>query len=104
VDKKKFERELLPRRWVQAAEEEGAGEMVFRPAEHSLPPARGRLSLELREDGGLTERQPGPADAPEEAEGSWELRDDELVLRRGGGPERRLRLRALERDRLVVER
>jgi hypothetical protein len=104
VPQRRFDRKLLHRRWVHAGEEEGEGEMVFRPAEHPLPPARGRVSLELREDGALVERQPGPVDAPEESRGAWDLERDELVLRREGTPERRLRLRALERDRLVVER
>jgi hypothetical protein len=104
VTERGFDRKLLHRRWVHAGEEDIEGEMVFRPAEHPLPPARGRVSLELREDGTLIERQPGPTDAPAEAQGAWRLEGDELVLEPENLPSRRLPLRALERERLVLGR
>jgi hypothetical protein len=99
-----FERKLLHRRWVHAGEEDREGEMVFRPAEYGLPPARGRVSLELREDGTLIERQPGATDAPREAKGAWRLEESELVLEPEDAPSRRLALRALEREKLVLAR
>jgi hypothetical protein len=104
VPERSFDRKLLHRRWVHAGEEEGEGEMVFRPAEHPLPPARGRVSLELREDGTLIERQPGATDAPREAKGAWRLEEGELVLEPEDAPTRRLGLRALEREKLVLAR
>jgi hypothetical protein len=98
------DRKLLQRRWVHAQEEDTDGEMVFRPAEEELPPARGRLSLELRADGTMIERQPGPGDLPEEAAGSWELLDDDVLSwKPEDRPERRLKIRALEERRLVLE-
>jgi hypothetical protein len=104
VPERRFDRKLLHRRWVHAGEEEGEGEMVFRPAEHPLPPARGRVSLELREDGTLIECQPGATDAPREAKGAWRLEEGELVLEPEDAPSRRLALRALEREKLVLAR
>ena len=96
------EREAVLGHWVRAPEEEGARAQVFRPASHPLPPARGRYGFELREDGGLVERGPGPVDAPVESTGTWELRGDALVLRGAGGV-RVLRVAAAEPDRLLVE-
>ncbi len=96
------ERGAIVGRWVHAHEEDEAGAQVFRPASHPLPPARGRQGFELRQDGGLVERHPGPVDVPVESSGSWELRGDELVLRGEGGV-RVLRITAAEPDRLVVE-
>jgi hypothetical protein len=77
-------RDLLPGRWVHAHEEDTDTEMVFRPAEFTLPPSRGRLSFEFRPDGRLVEWGIGPTDVPEEVEGTWELQGDRLVLERPG--------------------
>jgi hypothetical protein len=98
-----FDREALEGRWVHAYEEDTSDELVFRPASHPLPPSRGRESFELRGDGTLVERAPGPADAPVEATGTWELRGDKLVLR-GSRGERALRVASVRRDRLAVRR
>jgi hypothetical protein len=99
--------EALQRRWVHAHEEDTDDEMVFRPAEHELPPSRGRFAFELRPDGTYVESSPGAADRPEEAEGDWSLEgSDRLVL----GPRaedrsgRALQIAAVEPDRLVVRR
>jgi hypothetical protein len=94
---------LLHRRWVHAHEEDSGGGMVFRPEGLPLPPSRGRRSLDLRSDGTLSERGPGPDDRLEEHGGTWRLDGRELVLVHGGGIEERLRVRSLDAERLVVE-
>jgi hypothetical protein len=66
-----------------------------------VPPARGRRSLELRDDGSAVERGPGPDDRPVESSASWELRDDDLVLRGERGLEV-MRIVSAEEDRLVL--
>jgi hypothetical protein len=101
-----IERDKLARRWVHSHEEDGPEEMVFRPEEFGFPPSRGRQVMELRPDGSLTERGPGPTDVPQESAGRWELADDELVLREGpgGGDPRALRVLQLDDDRLIVRR
>ena len=76
--------------------------MIFRPAEHELPPARGRTALELREDGELVESTPGPVDRPEESTGSWQLGDDDVLVLRGSAGSRGHRVLAAEPDRLVL--
>ena len=87
--------------WTRSNEEESPGEHVFRPPSFEFPPARGRESFELRPDGTLLDRVPGPADVPAEAEGAWELDRDRLVLRSSAG-ERAFVVVAIEPDRLVL--
>ncbi len=93
--------------WVHAHEEDSDTEMVFRPADHELPPSRGRLAFALAPDGSFSERAPGPTDRPEEGEGSWELLGgDTLVMQRKAEaePVRTMRIASAESDRLVVRK
>ena len=99
------DRSALERAWVHSHEEDSAGQMVYRTADHAFPPSRGRQGFELRPDGTCLETAIGPTDRPEQASGTWELTDDDtLVLGRPGEPDRRLRVRSVDGDRLVVER
>jgi hypothetical protein len=103
----KASRDLLQRRWVHAHEEDTESEMVFRPADYELPPARGRVAFELRPDGSFVESGLGAADVPEEASGTWDLEDDErIVLSQGAsqGVPRKMRIASAEQDRLVIEK
>lgn len=92
--------------WVHAHEEDTGEEMVFRPAGTDLPPARGRLAFELREDGTYAEAGYGAADVPEEAAGRWTLEGDTITLSEGAaqGVPRELEVVTAEADRLVVRR
>ena len=73
--------------WLHAPEESSEEELVFRPEGYPLPPARGRMLLELADDGSFTALAPGPVDAPvptDELSG-WAvgaIEPDRLVLRR----------------------
>jgi len=99
----RYSREELLGRWVHSHEEDGEGEMVFRPDTHDFPPSRGRTSVELRADGTYVERSPGPVDIPEESRGRWSLEDDRLVLEgEGERPGHVWELTAAEGDRLGV--
>ena len=101
-----LDRQLLHRRWVHSHEEDTDRGMVFRPAGFDFPPSRGRLSFELRPDGTLLERGIGPADAPDQFEGTWDLESgDRLILHRPGQaePRRELTVESVDADRLVVE-
>lgn len=97
------DRTRLVRRWVHAHEEDRKAGMVFRPADHELPPSRGRTSLDLREDGTLGGAAPGPTDRPEATAGSWELREDDSLLLRDDAGERTYRVVVAEPDRLVLK-
>ena len=99
--------EALRQHWVHSHEEDTGTEMVFRPASHPLPPARGRRSFELRAGGLLVEGRPGPTDRPEAAEGTWTLSPDgTLAFYRTGNaaPHRTLEIVSATRDRLVVRK
>jgi hypothetical protein len=73
--------------WLHAPEESSEEELVFRPEGYPLRPARGRLTLELAEDGSIEASAPGPVDAPvptDELRG-WtvgSIEPDRLTLRR----------------------
>lgn len=99
--------EVLGQRWVHVQEEDTDDEMVFRPADQPLPPARGgRERFEFKPDGTFLERAPGPTDAPEERSGSWKLEEGKLLLESDDAPEglRVLEISAAEPDRLVVKK
>jgi hypothetical protein len=96
---------ILRRRWVHSHDEDTEEEMVFRPAAYEFPPSRGRGSFELKPDGTLVEGGIGPTDRPVETQGTWELRDDRLLLRRDPSETPRvMRIGSVEDDRLVVEK
>ena len=89
--------------WVHSHEEDTDHEMVFRLSTHAFPPARGRTSFDLREDGTYVERSPGPVDRPEESSGRWSLEGDRLVLRADGDrPGHAWEVAVAEDDRLVI--
>ena len=90
--------------WVHVHEEDTGDEMVFRPADTELPPARGRMGFELREDGTFAEAGLGARDVPEEATGSWALEGDLITLSEGAtqGVPREMEVVSAEKDRLVV--
>jgi hypothetical protein len=96
---------IVRRRWVHSHEEDTDKEMVFRPAAYEFPPSRGRRSFELKPDGALVEGGIGPTDRPVETQGTWELRDDRLLLRRDPSQTPRvMRIASVEDERLVVEK
>jgi hypothetical protein len=91
-------------RWVHAQEEDTDDEMVFRPADADLPPSRGRMGFELREDGTFAESGLGARDVPEEAAGSWVLEDETITLSEGAaqGVPREMEIVSVDDERLVV--
>ena len=96
---------IVRRRWVHSHEEDTDKEMVFRPAAFEFPPSRGRTSFELKPDGALLEGRIGPTDRPVETQGTWELEDDRLLLRRDPSETPRvMRIASVEDERLVVEK
>jgi hypothetical protein len=100
-----YREELLRGRWVHSHEEDTDDEMVFRPADQPFPPSRGRTSFELRPDGTYVETSPGPADVPEESEGSWSLEGDRLLLGSAGDrPGHAWEITHAEERRLTVKK
>lgn len=100
-----LDRHALEGHWIHSHEEDGEEEMVFRPATHPLPPARGRTSFDLRPDGSYLERSPGPVDVPEESAGSWSFDRGRLVLSPADNrPGRTLEVTTAEPERLTFRR
>ena len=93
-------------RWVHVHEEDTEDEMVFRPADSELPPARGRMGFELREDGTFAEVGLGARDVPEAATGSWALEGEVITLSEGAtqGVPREMEVVTADAARLVVRR
>lgn len=96
----------LSGRWVHAHEEDSDARMVFRAAAVPLPPARARLSFELRPDGTYVDSAYGADDRPATSSGAWRLHDDTIDLdgEAAQGVPRRMKVVEVGPDRLVVER
>ena len=97
--------EALIGHWVHSHEDDGDGEMVFRPATYPFPPARGRVSFELRRDGTYVESSPGPVDLPVQSAGGWSCDGGRLILgAEGDATGHAWDIVKAEADRLVVKR
>ena len=94
----------LERAWLHAHEEDEGDLLVFRPADHPLPPARGRESLTLGPNEELVRGGPGPDDRHVSNAGTWRIDGRELVLQVPGRPEERLELMSVDPEKLVVRR
>lgn len=93
--------EQVEGRWVHVHEEDTEAGSVYRREGADLPPSRGRTTLELRSDGTYAGTVPGPADAPQDAGGTWSLDGDRITLSDGRSA-RELDVVSVEQDRLVV--
>jgi hypothetical protein len=101
----RIDHEALHGRWMHSHEEDAGEEMVFRPAGHPFPPARGRSGFELRPDGSAVESFPGPTDVPEQRPARWSLEGDRLRI--AGGDEAlptTWQVTGLEAGRLTLRR
>src|SRR5688572_606992 len=61
------------KRWVRSREEDSEGRVVYRPFDYPLPPARGRESIEFRENGNFTQYLIGSTDRSHVIVGEWKL-------------------------------
>ena len=99
--------EALHQTWVHSHEEDTESEMVFRPSSYRFPPSRGRKSFELKAGGSLLQTGPGPADVPQQQQGTWRLiGDNELAFFFASAtvPQLVMQIVSLEKNRLVVRR
>ncbi|MCX6243649.1 MAG: hypothetical protein NTU98_02995 [Bacteroidetes bacterium] len=103
----KISEELLHQTWVHSHEEDTETEMVFRPSSYRFPPSRGRKSFELKAGGSLLQTGPGPADVPQQRQGTWQLiNDTELAFffEPATEPQLVMQIVSVEKNRLVVRR
>ena len=61
--------------WIHSHEEDAEGVMVYRPANYSFPPSRGRMGFEFREGGKLVYYGIARADGSEQFSGSWVIEE-----------------------------
>jgi hypothetical protein len=97
----------LQQHWVHSHEEDTDTEMVFRPATFNFPRSRGRRAFELKPDGSMVEGGIAPADGRQEAQGTWELEDDNRLILYPDSPAGRprvMQITSVDKDRLVVKK
>jgi hypothetical protein len=103
----KIKRDALFKRWMHSWEEDAGKERVFRPASYDFNlTRRPRESFELKPDGALILGEPSPSDRLDESHGTWEILDDDKLVFHSGSkskPEKKMRIKSLSDDRLVVE-
>ena len=67
--------------WYHSHEEDDSSKMNFRPKGYPLGPSRGRISIELMQDGNVKLSDIGPTDLPQKSEGTWKLKKkNELII------------------------
>ncbi|HLW36007.1 MAG TPA: hypothetical protein VKS98_10140 [Chthoniobacterales bacterium] len=95
---------LTNRRWIHSHEEDTDSHMVFRSPSYDFPRSRGRSGFELRPDQSMVDIQPGAADRPEETDGTWKLKSENLLFFKPGSdrPSRSLKIVSADNDKLVV--
>jgi hypothetical protein len=71
----------LSRKWVHSFEEDTDEATVYRPENFNFPLARGRVSMELKDDGALTGFQIGRNDVPATERGNWQLEGERLLIK-----------------------
>lgn len=98
--------EALLQEWTHSREEDTETETVYRPASYDFPPARGRKSFTLKPEGSLIEGGIAPNDARQETAGKWELDGDRLIFytKSASEPSRVLKIKSVDKDRLVVDK
>jgi hypothetical protein len=102
-----FAVDVLCQRWIHSHEEDTPSEMVFRPASFKFPPSRGRKQFELRADGMLIKTGIGPADRPQESQGTWKLeRQGRLTFQSAfqTAPTQVMEIVSADKDRLVIKK
>ena len=73
--------------WVRSREDESGETRVYRPANYPFPPARGRESIELTQDGRFISHGIAPADGTSERTGRWRsLGGNRIRIEYGAGP------------------
>lgn len=109
MENKEILEKKIQQSWIHSHEEDTENEMVFRPADFDFPLSRGRAGFELKPDHKLVELNIAPTDAYEEEAGSWDLQlsgenDLTLELNTESSAPRKLQVKSVEEDRLVVEK
>lgn len=93
--------------WFHSREEDGPDKIVYRPVGFPFPPARGRVGIEFRPDGGVTHYAISPRDGSRGVSGRWWTDAHEVVHiepEEASVPSYALKLLSVSDDKLVVQR
>ena len=94
----------LYKNWVHSHEEDSDNEMVFRPSTYKFPPARGRDSMDLKQDGSLILGGSAPDDRKTLKQSDWAIDKDTLILNHSEADSRKMKIKSLTSDKLVIEK
>lgn len=94
----------IQRKWVHSHEEDSENTLVYRPAEHHFPPARGRDALEFLPNGELRYEGPGPDDRLTSATGNWTFDGEAITLDIPGRGTERLNIKSVDSSKLELAR
>ncbi|HEX8263836.1 MAG TPA: hypothetical protein VF596_00325 [Pyrinomonadaceae bacterium] len=102
----KFNKEALCGEWVHSSEEDTDDEIVFRPSSYDFPLRRQpRDVYELQPDGKFVKGTATAADSVKQAQGEWELAEEnEIAFRTESEPDRKLQIASVEDDKLVLKK
>ena len=95
-------RASIARSWTHHHEDDHDDRLVYKPSELPAPPARGRTSLSLADDGVLHSSGPGPDDRTVKTDGRWELDGRKLRLYQPGRSALIYSVEDIGPDRLVL--
>ncbi len=102
----KINKEDLHGEWVHSSEEDTPDETVFRPADYDFPlTRRPRETIELKADGKLVKGVATASDSVEEAQGNWELADNnKIAFNTESEPHQTLEIALINKDKLVIKK
>jgi hypothetical protein len=97
-------KEQLSGHWIHSFEEDGPGEIVYRPHSFAFPRARGRRGFNLQADGRVLDISPGKSDLPETFSGDWNIEEEAVVINYPDGTGEHLPIKELSPGKLVIRK
>jgi len=96
--------QLLYKNWVHSHEEDSDSEMVFRPSTYKFPPARGRNSMDLKQDGSLILGGSAADDRKTLTKSKWSIDKNTLILNHTSANAQMMKIKSLDGDKLIIEK
>jgi hypothetical protein len=92
------------RKWTHSFEEDTENEMVYRPNDFPFARSRGRMQLDLKENGEVVDIHPGKADIPDPVTGLWKLEGENLVINFSDGSGQVYPVKEITPEKLVFKK
>jgi len=103
----KIARNLIVGRWLHSHEEDTDQHSVYRPANFSFGPARGRRGFDLKSDGTCTSIGIAPEDGGAEQSCRWEFKAGKIpraIVHLPNGETQELSIESVDNEKLVVRK